>query len=616
MRSRPSGDHATRPRKAAVSPARSAATRQHSSAAPALDPRWLCALAVLLSVLVYLRTADFPFVYDDLAQIVSNSHIQSWHYLPQYFTQHLWSQMGEDLPNNYYRPFFLLWMLLNFKLFGTQPAGWHIAAILLHAAVTGVVYLIAGRELEDKLAGGIAAILFAVHPVHVEAVAWVSGINEPEFVLFALLAVLFYLRWRDGDGRRWLALSLMSFSFSLLSKETAIVLPAMILFYEWRRLRHAEPAAPLVARLQMVAPVLAGYVALDLVYLTVRTLALKGIAPNIGNHASALSVALSFPSATWFYLSKLLWPSSLSVFYSFAFVTRPGLLNFALPLLGLLAVAAALVWCARWATGVAAACLWLMIPLLPPLLALARFDLRDLVHDRYLYLPCMGFAMLVALLLRRVDFASRKLFRLPLAQTAAILLLTAALSAATVVQSQYWSSDLALYTRGVQLAPRNPLALDQLAKLLSNQQDYDAAGQYFARALEADPDDYRTLMSLGVMLSYQDDYDRSIPYLQRAIQLHPSAGMPYFFLGVSQLGRKQLPEAESSFRRAIQLVPGKARQHYALGLALEEQGRLPEARSEFLAELKIDPKSADASQKIQEIQSQLDAVTPAFRKSP
>jgi tetratricopeptide (TPR) repeat protein len=616
MRNRPSGDQTARPRKTAATSARSVATRQRPAAASALDPRWLCALAVLLSVLVYLRTVDFPFVYDDLAQIVSNSHIQSWHYLPQYFTQHLWSQMGEDLPNNYYRPFFLLWMLLNFKLFGAQPVGWHIAAILLHAAVTWAVYLIAGRELKDRLAAGIAAILFAVHPVHVEAVAWVSGINEPEFVLFALLSVLCYLRWRDGDGRKWLAFSLLSFSFSLLSKETAIVLPAMILFYEWRRLRQLWPAAPIGARIQVIAPVVAGYAALDLAYLAIRTLALKGIAPNIGNHASALSVALSFPSATWFYLSKLLWPTSLSVFYSFAFVTRPSLLNFALPLLGLLAVAAALGWCARRVTGVAAACLWLMIPLLPPLLALARFDLRDLVHDRYLYLPCMGFAMLVALLLRRLSFGSRKLFRLPLAQAAAVFLLTSALAAATVVQSQYWSSDLALYRRGVQIAPRNPLALDQLAKLLSNQQDYDDAAQYFARALEADPDDYRTLMSLGVMLSYQNDYDRAIPYLQRAIQLHPSSGMPYFFLGVSQLGRKQLPEAESSFRRAIQLVPGKSRQHYALGLVLEEQGRLPEARSEFLAELKVDPNSTDAPQKLEDIQSRLDTVTPTFHKSP
>ena len=583
MRYRPAGDRKTRSRKAVSKPEWAGERGLRRSASPAIDPWWLCALAIVLAMLVYFRAVDFPFVYDDLAQIVSNSHIQSWHYVPQYFTEHLWSQMGEDLPNNYYRPLFLLWMLINFKFFGLHPAGWHIAAILLHAAVTAAVYVIAGRELKDKIAGGIAALIFAAHPVHVEAVAWVSGINEPEFALFALIAVFCYFRWRDGGGKKWLAFSLLGFSLSLLSKETAVVLPAMILFYEWRRRDGTEATARLRRTLIVVAP----YAALDAAYLAVRAIALKGIAPNVGNHATAASVALSIPSASWFYLSKLIWPSSLSVFYSFSFVTTPGLVSFALPLLGLVAAGVGLFQLARRVTGVAAASMWMLIPLLPPLLALARFDARDLVHDRYLYLPSVGFAMLLALLIRQMNFGGRKLFRLPLAQSAALLLLVASLGAATVVQSQYWSSDLALYRRGVEIAPRNPLALDQLAKLLSNRQDYDAAGQYFVRALEADPDDYRSLMSYGVMLSYQDDYDRAIAYLQRAIHLHPNAGMPYFFLGVSQLGKRQLSEAEHSFREAIELVPGKVRQHYALGVALEEQGRLPEARSEFLAEIEV-----------------------------
>jgi len=577
-----------------------------------LGARWFCALAILLSLLVYMRSVGFPFVYDDLGQIVSNPRVHSWHYFPQYFNHNLWVQLGDNVPSNYYRPLFLVWMLVNHTFFGLEPAGWHIAAMLLHAMVTWVVYVMAGRALNDKLAGGIAAMIFAVHPIHVEAVTWVSGINEPLFALFALLTVLCYTRWREAGRPGWLVLSLAVFSLSLLSKETAVILPAIILFYEWRRTVGNELAVRARRTLMVAAP----YVGLVLLYLAIRAVALKGMAPGIGNHASMESVLLTIPAAAWFYLSELVWPSSLSVFYGLSFVAHPGLMNFVLPCLGILVVAAGLYLLGRRVAGVTVAVLWLFVPLLPPLLALVRFDARDLVHDRYLYLPSFGFSMLVALLIRRTKLGGRKWLQLPVVQSAVVILLVCALGAATVVQSQYWSSDRAVYTRGVEVAPQNPLALEQLGRLMSHEQDFDSAIQYFNRALQADPDDYRTLMSLGVAETYVGDFDHAIPTLQHAIQLHPNSGMPYFFLGVAQLDKKQLPEAETSFRAAIKLVPGKARQHFALGQVLEEQGKLPEARAEFLAEIAVDPQSKDAPEKVQEIQTRMDALFSSKAPSP
>ncbi|MDR3764212.1 MAG: glycosyltransferase family 39 protein [Acidobacteriota bacterium] len=567
----------------------------------ALDPRWLCALSVLLAALVYLRTAGFPFVYDDHGQILANARIQSWHYLPKYFTQHLWSQMGEDLPNNYYRPLFLVWFLLNFKLFGTAPAGWHVTSVLVHALVTLVVYLFAARTLKDRLAAGVAALIFAVHPIHAEAVAWVSGVDEPLFALFALLTVYGYLRWREDGQQGWLACSLGAYALSLLSKETAIVIPAMVLFYEWRGTRGQRFAPRARRTLLTVAP----YLGLAAVYMVVRTLALRGVAPNVGNHATVGSVLLTLPETIWFYLVKLVWPSSLSVFYSLYFVTQPGVFNFWLPLLGILAVGTGLWWLARQEEGVAEAIAWMTIPMVPPLLALTRFDVRDLVHDRYLYLPLFGFAMIVAALVRKLKIGERKAGNIPVAQVVLVLGVTIALSAATVAQAQYWQSDQAIYERGVEIAPNNPLALDQLGRLMSVEHDYDHAREYFGRALRFDPDDYRVLMSYGVMLDYQHEYDNAIPVLRHATEVHPKAGMPYFFLGIAQLGAAQYPQAEFSFRKSIELVPGKARQHFALGQALEGEGRLSEARGEYMEELKVDPTSESAAAQLRSVDEQI-----------
>ena len=571
------------------------------AAALVLDARWICALAVLLAMFVYLRTTAFPFVYDDHGQILSNARIQSWHYFPKYFTQHLWSQMGEDLPNNYYRPLFLVWFLVNYTFFGLEPIGWHVAAVMLHAVVTLVVYLFAARELKDRVAAGIAALIFAVHPIHAEAVAWVSGIDEPLFALFALLTVYAYCRWRDGNSRGWLAASLSFCALSLLSKETAIILPAILFFYEWRRTRGEWMAA----RARRLAVAVLPYVVLATVYMVVRTLALRGLAPNVGNHATAGSVLLTLPHAIWFYIAKLVWPFSLSVFYSLYFVTSPGLTSFWLPLLGVVAVAAALWWLARREAGVPEAIVWLVVPMVPPLLALTRFDVRDLVHDRYLYLPLFGFAMIVAVLVRKLKLGERKLWQIPAAQVGVVALLVLVLGTATVVQAQYWESDQALYERGIAISPQNPLALDQLARLMSQEHEYDKAKVYFGRALAFDPDDYRVLMSYGVMLDFRNEYDAAIPVLRHATEVHPQAGMPYFFLGIAQFGAKQLPQAEASFRKAIALVPGKARQHFALGQVLEEEGRLSEARREYLEELKVDPSSQIAVDQLRSVEARM-----------
>ncbi len=572
-----------------------------TAAARVLDARWVCALAVLLAILVYLRTTGFPFVYDDHGQILTNTRIQSWHYFPKYFTQHLWSQMGEDLPNNYYRPLFLVWFLVNYTFFGLAPQGWHVAAVLLHALVTLVVYLFAARELKDRLAAGVAALLFAVHPLHVEAVAWVSGIDEPLFALFALLTVYAYCRWREENSRGWLAASLACCALSLLSKETAIILPGIILFYEWRRTRGEQT----VARARQAALTALPYVVLAAVYMVVRTLALRGLAPNVGNHATLFSVLLTLPRAIWFYIAKLVWPFSLSVFYSLYFVSTPGLTSFWLPLAGVMAVAAGLWWLARRETGVPEAIVWLTVPMVPPLLALTRFDVRDLVHDRYLYLPLFGFSMIVAVLVRKLKLGERKLWQVPVAQVAVVVVLAAGLGAATVVQAQYWESDQALYERGIAISPSNPLALDQLARLMSQEHEYDKAKMYFGRALAFDPDDYRVLMSYGVMLDFRNEYDTAIPVLRHATEVHPQAGMPYFFLGIAQMGVKQLPQAEASFRKAIELVPGKARQHFALGQVLDEEGRLNEARREYMEELKVDPSSAVAAEQLQAVDARI-----------
>jgi protein O-mannosyl-transferase len=559
---------------------------------------------VVLAVLAYVVVLGYPFIYDDLGQILKNPYIQSWHHLPQYFTHNVWSQF--NAVSNYYRPVFLLWMLLNFSLFGVGPAGWHAASLLLHAGATALVYFLARRDLNDNVAAGFCAAIFAVHPIHVESVTWISGVTEPLLAVLFLGCVLCYRRWQDGNDSRWYVVSLLLCVLALLAKETAVMIVPTLFFYAWARPRDALP----FQRLRTAARAALPFAVLTLLYLAVRSLVLKGFAPDIGSHVTKTTVLFTLPAALWFYVEKLVWPFSLSVFYPFAFVVKPGLVNFVLPGLALIAVSAALWMWARRQPQVLPACVWMLLPLLPPLIALGRFVPSDLVHDRYLYLPSIGFAMLVAMALRRIRVGRYTVAGIPVAQTVVLAGLLMGLCACTIAQSRYWSSGLLLYRRGIEIAPHSLVALHQMAALMSQQKDYPASRKYLEQALEAYPDDYQTLVSASVIGIYLRDYNRALPLLLHATEINPNQGTAHFYLGMAEMGVGQLAQAEASLRRAVQLLPRSPRIHYALAVVLQDEGRANEAQQEFLAELRVDPNS-NAADKLEAMRAESKPKAPA-----
>ena len=184
--------------------------------------------------LAYAGTLSFGFVFDDTAGIVRNDSLRAWHYLPSYFTSHVWSFLYPHLLSNYYRPFFLLWLRLNDALFGLHPWGWHLTSVLAHLGVTYLVYRLGLKLFRDAWVAAFAGLIFGLHPVHIEAVAYVSAVPEVLSTLFALAALLAWLRAREaGSNRIWLAAALALFAAALLSKESGIMLPVFIAVHAW-----------------------------------------------------------------------------------------------------------------------------------------------------------------------------------------------------------------------------------------------------------------------------------------------------------------------------------------------------------------------------------------------
>src|SRR5215813_1492637 len=254
---------------------------------------------VLLALATSINTLWNHFASDDLEQILNNSFIKSFRNLPAAFTRGVWSFTAADIiftVDPYFRPIFNSLFTINYALFGNRPLGWHLINILIHAAVTFLVFVVSREVTERNWTAGLTASLFAVHPVHAESVAWISGITDPLMTLFLLPSFLFYLRFRKRGSTYLLFISLAFFFLALLCKETAIAFPVVVgyceLFY-WKQEERIKPR--IVGALQVLA-VFGGPV---LLYFAMRYYALGSVLfsgqPRYPLGPSVLTIPLIFP---------------------------------------------------------------------------------------------------------------------------------------------------------------------------------------------------------------------------------------------------------------------------------------------------------------------------------
>jgi protein O-mannosyl-transferase len=229
-------------------------------------PLVVCGLALV----VYSRSLFCGFIRDDIPQIVHNPQVQSWQYIPQILTLQLWNHIP-GFEAHFYRPLFSLWMLLVDTLGGLSPWFWHLSSVILHVACTYLVYLLSKRLIGSDIGGGVAAAFFAVHPIHVEAVTWVSASNEILFSILTLGAVLVLLSPAERGDRWPIFLSAFLYCTGLFAKETGAALIILLIALAWKRLSDLKSSWS--KRLALAG---GPYVAGTIIYLIIRGWVLHG----------------------------------------------------------------------------------------------------------------------------------------------------------------------------------------------------------------------------------------------------------------------------------------------------------------------------------------------------
>jgi tetratricopeptide (TPR) repeat protein len=584
---------------------------------PSVRPWWpdlrVCLLLLVATLAVYSQVRHYDYVnYDDADYVGKNMHVRAGLTAGGL----VWALTSFDAANW----FPLTWIahMADTQLFGMESGWHHLTNVWLHALAALLLFAVLKRMTGARWPSALVAFLFALHPLHVESVAWVAERKDVLSAVFWFLTLWCYARYveRPGPGR-YLEV-VLAFCAGLMAKPMIVTLPFVLLLLDvWPLGRVPRRIVPGKALLREKLPLLALAAGASVVtYLAQRH---GGAVAPLAGIPLALRIENALVSYVA-YIGDMFWPAGLAVFYPHphAFsvwrVAAAGLV-----LAGIsLAVARqfrrrpylAVGWC--WYVGT-----------LVPVIGLVQVGGQSRA-DRYTYVPMIGLSIMLAWGL--AELVARR----PRARKAVIAAVVAACSACVAVtwfQIQYWATSETLFRRALDVTSDNFTMHNNLAEYYLERQRNEEARDHaseavrinpyyidahvnlatalshlgrigdsemeYRKALELQPANVEAHSGLGAALAVQQRTAEALAELQTAVRLKPEYADGHYNLGkaLASLGRNQ--EAAAEFAAAVRLEPDRPEAHHSLAIALADQGRLSEAVSEFAAEAQLRPGDAD-----------------------
>jgi tetratricopeptide (TPR) repeat protein len=585
------------------------------------------ALAVaMLGFLAFVNSLWNGFVYDDVYIVVENPSIRHLFDLRSLFGTSYWQAGSGDM---LYRPMVMLSYALNYALAGPSPLSYHLVNVLLHALNSALVYLLFKALFRNAGLAVAGAAAFTLHPIHTEAVTSIVGRAELLANAFVFLSWLSYLKWDKAPIRArqwWLAISVIFFAMAILSKEHAVVLIGLLVLTDLRRAsEHRLPPGEAIWGRCRTAYIwyfllLVGYLLARLFVLGVIARPGAAFLANPLIHVGFWPRFLTAVKVLGRYFWLLLVPIHLSSDYSFPQVrvsnspVEPAVLA---ALVGLIASLALAGWAWRRQPVMSFGIAIFGIAILP--VSNLLFPIGTIMAERLLYLPSLGFCLLLALAVTTLAGAPRT----KLIATGAFLLLLLGYATRTVLRNRDWRTDVTLFASAVRTSPDSTGAHLNMGMALLNSKDFSGAQREFERSLEIYPGFASAIDGLGAALLMQGQTDAAARAHQAAIEIRPDDGHPHLNLGFIDLQRGRTSDALQEFRLAARhgvlgeknlsrlaegLVmagapleairplegavvhnPSSAELRNNLGLLYMQQGRLDDAQLEFEAAARLEP---------------------------
>ena len=568
---------------------------------------WLIpGLIALITLAAFAPALRNDFVeWDDYENLISNVNYRGlgWAQLSWMFTTF---HMGP------YQPLSWMSLGLDYLIWGMNPAGYHLTSLLLHAANAIFFYFICRRLLTivfssplDKTSWELnasttfAALIFAIHPLRVESVAWATERRDLVSGFFFLATIYCYVQANSSSHDKprpnwWLVAALGFYVLSLLGKATAITLPAMLLIldiYPLRRLRGEPcnwwtPAARPVWREKLLFVLPAVVFAVIALWGQQQAAALK----PLRGYSMESRLAQGLFGAS-FYLGKTFLPVRLSPLYEIPpdfSLWQPAIFSGA----ALTVITTVILYLLRkrWPAGLA--CWVYSVVILAPVLGIVSIG-PQLVADRYSYLACLSWAVLTGgglLFVLRSAGQSRMAIAAAVGASIAVIVL----ALLTWQQTAVWRDTGTLWSHVLKLDAKSSIAHYNLARFLASHGQREAALAHYREALSIRPNDAETHNNLGLLLALDGHTAESLKEFEAAVRSEPGYTKAFYNLGRVYALSGDLDKAVENYQQAIKLNPNQAEIRLGLGNAFARQGRLEAAAAQLELATKLEPDFADA----------------------
>jgi len=487
----------------------------------------------------------------------------------------------------------LTWIahMIDSQLFGIFAGGHLLVNALIHVVNTLLLFWFLLATTRARWPSALVAALFALHPLHVESVAWAAERKDTLSTFFGLLSLIAYVRYAEAPSIRRYAWTAITLALGLLAKPMLVTWPFVMLLLDywplgrfeitsrrevatkvWPLVREKLPLFALVAASAVITSVAQSHAG------AVRTFTEVPITLRLSN------ALVSYAK----YLLLTFWPNDLAVFYPFPAAGIPAwqIIGAALLLIGITAFCF-FQWKIR--PYIIVGWLWFLGTLVP-VIGLVQVG-GQAMADRYFYVPSIG--LFIALVFGVAEIAKRRRvapwFRATIAGVVLLVLATL-----TNAQIQRWNNSFTLFEHTLAVTPPNLAIQNTLGYALQRSGRLDEAAAHFEKALQMKPDEYMSLLNMGVNRFYQGRVPEAIDYAQAAIRSQADAPKAYNLLGMALAKQNHNEAALEAVRRAVELAPKDADIRNNLGLALARLGRIPEAINEFHEALRLNPRNAGA----------------------
>jgi tetratricopeptide (TPR) repeat protein len=550
---------------------------------------WLLALAlVVVTGAVYWQVCHFEFLnYDDGNYISANPYVRDG----LSFGGFTWAFTAMRL--DHWMPVTWLVRMLECELFGLDAGAHHLVNLLFHIANTLLLFVVLRRMTAALWRSVFVAALFALHPLHVESVAWVTELKDVLSACFFILTLWAYSRYVEEPNRRRFLLALGLYAFGLMSKPMVVTLPFVLLLLDYWPLGRTPWAEPAVGQKVKLPPSQLLREKLPFLALTVLSCGVTFWQQRITGGPGPRDVLpigerVAHAMASYgHYIGKAFWPSGLAAFYPYQMWSPWAVMATTVALVG---VSGWVIRGARRAPHFVTGWLWFLGTLVP-VIGLVQSPSSETMADRYAYLPSVGLFIIVAWSVP-VPALERPVRKTTAAAAAAVLVGVCAVLCR--LQMRYWENSQTLFHHALDVTQANYLAHNNLGIVLLQAGRIQEAIGHFEQAVQFRPTYTAARVNLAGALLLSRRVPEAIDQYEQLVRLEPDLTEAQNNLGLALLQADKTEEAIAHLEQAVRSRPGFAPAHYNLGIALERVGKRHEAIGQYEEALQLKPDYADA----------------------